>query len=89
MGDDGWLRMLARQIRRFVYIGDTEWAKGRVTGKRQENGESIVELEVWTEDQRGRVTAPSRAEVMLPSRELGPVVLPPKFDAPPPGWYAQ
>ncbi|MGE3857052.1 MAG: MaoC family dehydratase N-terminal domain-containing protein [Dehalococcoidia bacterium] len=89
MGDEGWLRSLASQIRRFVYIGDTEWAKGRVTGKRIENGDSIVELDVWTEDQRGRVTAPSRAEVMLPSREHGPVQLPPKFAAPPPGWYAQ
>lgn len=88
MGDDGWLRSMDNQIRRFVYIGDTEWAKGRVTGKRQENGESIVELEVWLEDQRGRVTAPGHAEVMLPSRELGPVQLPPKFAAPPPGWYA-
>lgn len=89
MGDDGWLRMMESQIRRFVYIGDTEWAKGRVTGKRQENGESIVELEVWMEDQRGRVTAPSRAEVLLPSRTLGPVELPPKFDSPPPGWYTK
>lgn len=87
MGDDGWLRMLESQIRRFVYIGDTEWAKGKVTGKRQENGESIVELDVWMEDQRGRVTAPSKAEVMLPSREFGDVQLPPKFSSPPPGWY--
>ena len=88
MGDDGWLRMIDNQIRRFVYIGDTEWAKGRVTGKRQEHGESIVEIEVWLEDQRGRVTAPGRAEVMLPSRELGPVQLPPKLPSPPPGWYS-
>ena len=52
-------------------------------------GEAIVELEVWAEDQRGRTTAPGRAEVMLPSRELGPVQLPPKFASPPPGWHAK
>jgi len=74
---------------RFVYIGDTEWAKARVTDKRKTDGEAIVELEVWAEDQRGRITAPGRAEVMLPSRELGPVQLPPKFASPPPGWYAK
>ena len=90
MGDDGWLRMLENQVRRFVYVGDTEWAKARVTDKRKtDDGEAIVELEVWAEDQRARITAPGRAEVMLPSRELGPVQLPPKFASPPPGWYAK
>ena len=89
MGDDGWLRMLDMQIRRFIYIGDTEWGKGRVIGKEIRNGEAIVQLEVWVEDQRGRITAPGNAEVMLPSRELGPVELPPKFESAPPGWYVQ
>ncbi|MSQ42262.1 MAG: acyl dehydratase [Dehalococcoidia bacterium] len=88
MGDDGWLKMIDNQIRRFVYIGDTMWAKGRVTGKEQVNGESVVDLEVWVEDQRGRITAPGRAEVLLPSRERGPVAIPPTFASPPPGWYA-
>ena len=89
MGDDGWLRMLDMQIRRFVYVGDTEWGKGRVVGKEIRNGEAIVQIEVWVEDQRGRITAPGNAEVMLPSRELGPVELPPKFESAPPGWYVQ
>jgi acyl dehydratase len=88
MGDDGWLRMLDNQVRRFVYVGDTVWARGKVSGKEIVNGEAIAELEVWVEDQRGRVTAPGRAEVLLPSRELGAVQLPPKFAGPPPGWYA-
>ena len=89
MGDDGWLRMIDNQIRRFVYIGDTVWAKGRVTDKRQEDGHSLVELEVWVEDQRGRITAPGRAEVLLPSKELGPVEIPALISTPPPGWYIQ
>ena len=89
IGDDGWLRMMDLQIRRFVYIGDTEWAKGRVVSKELRNGEAIVELDLWVEDQRGRNTAPGHAVVMLPSRELGPVQLPPRFDSPPPGWYVK
>lgn len=88
MGDDGWLRMIDNQIRRFVYIGDTEWAKGRVTGKHMDGQDAVVELEVWVEDQRGRITAPGRAEVLLPSKEFGPVQLPAKFASPPPGWYS-
>ena len=89
MGDDSWLKSLDTQFRRFIYIGDTVYARGVVTGKEIRNGEAIVELDVWVEDQRGRNTAPAHAEVLLPSRELGPVQLAPRFDSPPPGWYVK
>lgn len=89
MGDDGWLRELDMQIRRFIYMGDTEYAKGIVTGKEIRNGEAIVELDVWVEDQRGRNTAPGRAVVSLPSREHGSVQIPATFDSPPQGWYTK
>ena len=42
--------------------------KGVVTGKRQEGGENIVELDVWTEDSEGKKTTPGNAEVVLPSK---------------------
>ena len=87
ISDDGWLLELDAQIRRFVYVGDTEYAKAKVTGKEIRNGQAIVQLDVWMEDQRGRITAPGRAEVMLPSREHGPIALPARFDDPPHGWY--
>lgn len=89
VGDDGWLRMYEHALTRFAYVGDTIWAKGRVTGKRQEDGHNIVEIEIWCEDQRGRVTANGTAEAALPSREHGPVVIPQTFTSPPPGWYIQ
>lgn len=89
MGDDAWLKSVDSQFRRFVYIGDTVYSKGIVTSKEIRNGEAIVELDVWVEDQRGRNTAPAHAEVILPSRELGPVQLPPKFASGPPGWYVK
>ncbi len=89
MGDDGWLKSLGSEFRRFIYIGDTVYAKGRVSNKEIRNNEARVEIDVWVEDQRGRITAPARAEVILPSRQLGPVQVPPVFEGPPPGWYVQ
>ena len=43
-------------------------AKGVVTAVRQENGENIVELDVWTEDASGKKTTPGTAVVSLPSK---------------------
>jgi acyl dehydratase len=41
---------------------------GVVTAKKQENGENIVELDVWAEDSDGKKTTPGTATVTLPSR---------------------
>jgi acyl dehydratase len=76
MGDDGWLWKLRCQHRRFNYIGDTTWVRGRVTGKRQDDGRNEVDLEVWCENQRGETTTPGTAVVLLPSRERPKVELP-------------
>jgi hypothetical protein len=42
--------------------------KGLVTGKKQEGGENLVELDVWTEDADGKKTTPGNAVVALPTR---------------------
>jgi acyl dehydratase len=42
--------------------------RGTVTGKRQENGENLVELEIWSENPQGQKTTPGTATVILPSR---------------------
>ena len=76
MGYDGFRRRLQVQVRRFCFVGDTTWIKGRVIDKRVEAGEHIAELEFWAENHRGEVTTTSRAWVLLPSREGGPVVFP-------------
>ena len=41
---------------------------GVVTAKRQENGENLVDLDVWTEDAEGKKTTPGTATVVLPSK---------------------
>lgn len=68
MGDEGFLRRLRFEMRRQQRPGDTMACKGRVTGKREENGEGLVELEVWAENEREGVTTPGTATVALPRR---------------------
>ncbi len=77
MGDDGWLWKLSDQFRAFNYYGDTTWVKGSVTGKDvTSQGHHVVDLDVRCENQRGVVSAPGTARVILPSREHGAVALP-------------
>ncbi|MBI2832606.1 MAG: MaoC family dehydratase N-terminal domain-containing protein [Chloroflexi bacterium] len=68
MGDDGFVKKLYAEIRRFNVIGDTTWCKGKVTKKYVENGEHLVDIEIRAENQRGEVTAPGWATVQLPSK---------------------
>lgn len=67
-GDEGWTRKFRMEIRRMNLIGDRLTLKGKVTGKQTENGENIVELDVWCENPRDGVSIPCRAEVLLPSK---------------------
>jgi len=76
MGDHGWLWKLSVQHRKFWFVGDTAWVKGRVTGKRQTDAGNEVTLDVWCENQRGLLISPGNATVLLPSRERGPMQLP-------------
>ena len=69
MGDDAFLKRLRVECRRFNVYGDTQYLKGKVIGKHIDNGSPLVDLEIWAENQRGQVTAPGQATVMLPSRD--------------------
>ena len=77
MGDDAWLAELDCEFRRFNYVGDTHWMRGTVTRRYLADGDRpAVDLEIRGENQRGEVTTPGHATVLLPSREHGPVRLP-------------
>ena len=67
MGDDGFLKQLGGEYRLFALVGDVVWCKGKVNRKYVEGDDHLVELEVWCENQRGEVTAPGWATVLLPS----------------------
>ncbi|MFH1485009.1 MAG: hypothetical protein ABIH46_02970 [Chloroflexota bacterium] len=68
IGDDGFLKVLYGELRRFNVVGDTTWCKGKVTGKRVESGEHLVDLDIWAENQRHEITAPGHATAILPSK---------------------
>ena len=80
MGDDAWLWKFECQHRRFNFIGDTTWLTGEVVDKvrsrRRRASRSEVHIEMRCTNQRGVVTSPGKAVVLLPSREHGDVVLP-------------
>ena len=68
MGDDGFLKRMYIELRRFNVVGDTTWCRGKITGKRQENGECLVDLEIRGENQRKEITTTGTAVVRLPSK---------------------
>jgi acyl dehydratase len=77
MGDDAWLWKLDCEFRRFNYVGDTQWLSGTVTRRYLADGDRpAVDLEIGAVNQRGELTTPGHATVLLPSREHGLVRLP-------------
>jgi len=68
MGEDGFVKRLRFEMRRMQRPGDTMVCKGKVTAKHERDGEALVELEVWAENEREGVTTPGTATVVLPRR---------------------
>jgi hypothetical protein len=69
IGDDGWLWKLRCEHRKFNYLGDTTWVRGEVVGKQLVDGRGEVRVAVRCENQRGEVTTPGTAVVLLPTRD--------------------
>ena len=56
MGDDAWLWKLDCEFRKFNYVGDTQWLRGRVVRKYLADGDRpAVDLELEAVNQRGEV----------------------------------
>jgi acyl dehydratase len=68
MGDDGDLRRMQYSLRAFNVVGDVNTIKGSVVGKRLDQGDALVDLEIWVENDRGVRTVPGTATVKLPQR---------------------
>lgn len=82
IGEEGTLKKLSCQYRAMDYPrkmktmtesheGETWWCKGKVTGKRVEDGEHIVECNIWVENGKGEKTTPGSAVVVLPPKKRG------------------
>ena len=68
-GPGAFLRKLGFRNRVMVYPGDSITCHGMVTGVREDGGESLVECDLWIENQDGdRVVEPANALVRLPRR---------------------
>ena len=68
VGAEGSVKRVACQYRGMDMVDKDVICKGAITSKRSENGENLVDLEVWTETSEGQKTTPGTATVALPSR---------------------
>lgn len=70
-GDDAVIVAQEDSIRKFNYMGDTQFLSGKVVAKRDEDGQKVVDLELHMINQRETETAYGTATVALPSRQDG------------------
>jgi acyl dehydratase len=68
-GDDGLVLHVHDEIRKFNYIGDTQFITGTVTGKREEGGRNLVDVDVRFTNQRGDETVKATAVIALPTAD--------------------
>ena len=66
-GTNGRIVTLHCQFRAASEQHHTVSAKGVVTAVREENGERVVDLDVWTEIEDGTKLAPGTATVRIPA----------------------
>jgi len=65
VGENGRIISLSCQFRAPNIKGQTVTAHGTITALNEIDGETVVELDVWTEDQDGSPLAPGHAVVAL------------------------
>lgn len=70
MGDDGFLRRATCKIRRHNPEGDLLFINGKVTGKRIEGGQHLVDIEQEAHNQDGELSVLGTGTVELPSKAL-------------------
>jgi acyl dehydratase len=68
IGEEGTLKKLSCQYRAMDVPGTPVFVKGTVAKKFSENGENIVECEIWLENEKGDKTTPGYATMSFPSR---------------------
>jgi acyl dehydratase len=68
VGEAGDITRVGCQYRALNLRDDVLTAHGRVTRKYVDNGEHLVDLDVWVENQQGENTCPGVATVRLPTR---------------------
>lgn len=69
MGDDGFMVEHSVRIKQAVIYGDTTFTGGKITGKREEGGKALVDVEIWARNQMDQITAKGNSVVELPRRK--------------------
>ncbi|MDB5430165.1 MAG: acyl dehydratase [Caulobacter sp.] len=75
-GDDAIVLRVHDEIRKFNYIGDTQIITGQVVGKREENGQTVVDIQAQFTNQREEATVKGTATIALPSKKGGLALYP-------------
>ena len=68
IGEEGYLKKLVTQYRGMDVPGTPMYGKGVVKRKYSEDGEDLVECDIWLEDHEGKKTTPGSAIVSLPTK---------------------
>ena len=68
VGGKGDIKRYGCQYRGMDVPGQDITCRGVITNKLQEGGQSLGELDIWTEKPDGDKTTPGKATVILPSR---------------------
>ena len=68
MGPEGTVKKLSCQYRGMDFPDQTITGKGMVTRKYQDQGQNLVDCDIWLENPTGEKTTPGKATVALPSR---------------------
>lgn len=68
MGDHGRIRRLDLRFPKHNIMGDVTRCAGKVSGKRNQSGKDIAELDLWNTNQLGERVTTGKAEVELPAR---------------------
>ncbi len=78
MGDDAWLYHVDAQYHEPVFMYDTDWVKGKIVRKyRDDTGQYKVDIDIHSDDNRGRIPVTGHATIILPSKTAGLPQVPP------------
>lgn len=67
MGNNGFLASFGLRVERLNFLGDVVWCKGEVTDTYVDNGDHLVDIDLWGENQDDLRVASGSATVQLPT----------------------
>ena len=70
MGDDGVIKRIRMEARRFNLQGDTTFINGKVVKKYIKDKCPLIDIEMTGINQSGTLTSPGFATVMLPAKDI-------------------